>query len=932
MLFRSDAEADEIWDGVDKQMEKRHIRDRLKREAEEEAVMKAKTIQSKFADCRNALKDMSEDDWLAIPEVSDMTKKNKRQKREISAQSRFMPVPDSVLLGGASQASSGGGSGAPPEAPHDLRKIGEARGTMLGVRLDQASDSVTGQSVVDPRGFLSGLASVQVSSTSELSDIKKTRSLFQGITASAPKVPRSWIAQARFEESVGKIKRARQVILEGTEKCPLSEDVWLEAARLHPPEVAARLLALAVAKCPEAVNVWSAAAALESDPARRRIVRQRAIEQVPTSLKLWKELIEAEDDPQAAKNLLTRAVGWIPEALELWLALARLSDYAEAKKVLNSARKELPFERGVWIAAMELEESHGKQQVEQVEQVEVTVQDGEQASEADIAAEAEAARWKALHERLGKMAGMAVRTLGQAVSREEWWSTIYECEQQQFPATALALIPVILPLEMQAEEGVEDSIALWEDDANQAETAGHPLCAAGILQVLLQTHGMQCAPSVWEKWLEMLAGLRRVLEDAKGLIPLPHNLWAVYERAVEAHPRSEALWLGYSHCCWSELKVDKAREVLASAFSINPASEDVWLAAVRLELNVGNPSLALALIDRCLQTVPAPSARLWKKAVILRREMQKEEEAQTILRTACLTFPLDPSLLLLSAQICQSRAMQASPSASSFPAMAAATSAAWKAALQSLPSCHFLQMGLAKWMEFGSVPNVPRARSLWEIARHKWPEKPVIFMESLRFEWRQGQMDVGRGLLATGLKLHPQDGLLWMLRVGAAPKREQASRLKEAIAACEKNAPALLLAARLFAEQRKLKQALLFVERALSADDDWGDAWGFLWKCLESQKRMEEQQQQSLEKREEASNSSNASGNVSGYSEAQVQCLQRVERARPRHGEHWIWVSKRVGNRMWDSVAIMKAVSKTFDASIEHELTANWSPEWYRPE
>ena len=140
------------------------------------------------------------------------------------------------------------------------------------------------------------------------------------------------------------------------------------------------------------------------------------------------------------------------------------------------------------------------------------------------------------------------------------------------------------------------------------------------------------------------------------------------------------------------------------------------------------------------------------------------------------------------------------------------------------------------------------------------------------------------------------------------------------------------MAARLFAEQRKFKQALLFVERALSADDDWGDAWGFLWKCLESQKRMEEQQQQSLEKREEASNSSNASGNVSGYSEAQVQCLQRVERARPRHGEHWIWVSKRVGNRMWDSVAIMKAVSKTFDASIEHELTANWSPEWYRPE
>ena len=34
----------------------------------------------------------------------------------------------------------------------DLTEIGAARTTMMGVKLDQASDSVKGQTVVDPKG------------------------------------------------------------------------------------------------------------------------------------------------------------------------------------------------------------------------------------------------------------------------------------------------------------------------------------------------------------------------------------------------------------------------------------------------------------------------------------------------------------------------------------------------------------------------------------------------------------------------------------------------------------------------------------------------------------------------------------------------------------------------------------------------------------
>lgn len=42
----------------------------------------------------------------------------------------------------------------------------------------------------------------------------------------------AWIASARLEEVTGKLQAARNLIMKGTEECPKSEDIWLEAARL----------------------------------------------------------------------------------------------------------------------------------------------------------------------------------------------------------------------------------------------------------------------------------------------------------------------------------------------------------------------------------------------------------------------------------------------------------------------------------------------------------------------------------------------------------------------------------------------------------------------------------------------------------------------------------------------------------------------------
>jgi pre-mRNA-processing factor 6 len=67
----------------------------------------------------------------------------------------------------------------------------------------------------------------------EIGDIKRARMLFDSLVKSNPKHAPGWIAAARLEEHAGRMVAARKLIKAGCEQCPKSEDVWLEAARLH---------------------------------------------------------------------------------------------------------------------------------------------------------------------------------------------------------------------------------------------------------------------------------------------------------------------------------------------------------------------------------------------------------------------------------------------------------------------------------------------------------------------------------------------------------------------------------------------------------------------------------------------------------------------------------------------------------------------------
>ncbi|GMT32217.1 hypothetical protein PFISCL1PPCAC_23514, partial [Pristionchus fissidentatus] len=287
-----DEEADKIYNTVDDRIDERRKdhREKKYKEAIEKYRKERPKIQQEFSDLKRQLSNVSEDEWAAIPEVGDARNKAKRNART----EKFTPMTDSMLAMATSYGDTGssidgrvqsgmmstiggmqstmGGmmstlgtvgagwqsgikSGA-ASSDLDLIKIGQARNKIMDIKLNQVSDSVTGQTVVDPKGYLTDLQSMIPTYGGDISDIKKARMLLKSVRETNPKHPPAWVASARLEEVVGKLQVARNLIMEGCDHNKKSEDIWLEAVRLHPPETSKSIVAAAVRSLPHSVRIW----------------------------------------------------------------------------------------------------------------------------------------------------------------------------------------------------------------------------------------------------------------------------------------------------------------------------------------------------------------------------------------------------------------------------------------------------------------------------------------------------------------------------------------------------------------------------------------------------------------------------------------------------------------------------------------------------
>ncbi|KAL4171204.1 hypothetical protein KRP22_009302 [Phytophthora ramorum] len=772
---QDDQEADDVYEQVDERMDSRRKRRREIRQLEElkKARKEMPKISDQFADLKSSLQSMSDAEWEMIPDIGDYSLKYKTNTALQKRNEMFAPVPDSVLGANAGQTTSvsgtitpaGNGMETPSGMMSSVTGLAGARGAQLSHKLDKMSDSISGQTVVDPKGYLTDLNSIKLTSDAEIGDIKKARLLLRSVTLTNPKHGPGWIAAARLEEVAGKIVQARKIIAQGCESCPTQEDVWLEASRLQNPENAKTILAKAVRHVPKSVKVWLQAAQLENDDELKKLVMRRALEFIPNSVKLWKALIELED-VDGARILLGRAVECVPQAVDLWLALARLETYENAKKTLNKARAAIPTEPSIWITAAKLEEA--------------------QAKNLDMI------------DRIIQLALKSLQKHQVVMNREMWLKEAEACEQADAPLTCAAIVRASLDVGVEPE----DRKRTWMDDAENSINRGALLTAKAVYASALKVF-----PGKKSIWLRAVALEKRV-QEGKSSEPVEQLL----QKAVTSCPHAEILWLMAAKEVWTNGSVDNARLILRQAFSANPNSEAIWLAAVKLEWENDEIDLARALLAKA--RAQAPSPHVWMKSVLLERECaENRKDEEDLVLEGIKLYPDFPKLHMMAGQFYEA---QDPPDYEKAKKM-------YREGIQHCPKSIPLWTLSSRLEE--KMNGVTKARSVLEMARLKNSKNDALWLEAARLEARWDNPKGQEMLMAKALQECPESGILLAESIDIAPRAQQKRASFTALKKKDNDPSVCLSVAKLFWQERKYSKARKWLERTVQLESDFGDAW-----------------------------------------------------------------------------------------------------------
>lgn len=755
----------------------RELREKAEREEYERDNPK---IQQQFADLKRALGTVSDEDWANLPEVGDLTGKNRRSKQAL--RQRFYAVPDSVIAGARDASELGttvmdegsAGGDVADGTMTNFADIGAARDKVLKVKLDQASqgsgtDSIAGSSTsIDPKGYLTSLAKSQMSEgEAQVGDIKRVRVLLESVIRTNPKHAPGWIAAARLEEFAGKIVAARSIIARGCDFCPKSEDAWLENIRLNDNHNAKIIAANAIQKNDRSVRLWTEAMQLETEPRAKKAVIRKALDHIPQSVMLWKEAVNLEEDPSDAKLLLAKATEIIPLSVELWLALARLETYENAQKVLNKARRAIPTSHEIWIAAARLQEQMGN------------------TTKANVM----------------KLAVQKLAEASAMLKREEWITEAEKCEDEGAILTCGNIVRETLGWGLDEDDDRKD---IWMEDAKSSIGRGKYETARAIY-----AYSLRIFVNSRKLWLAAAD-----LEKNHGT---KEALWQLLEKAVEACPQSEVLWMMLAKEKWQAGEIDNARRVLGRAFNQNPNNEDIWLAAVKLEAENQQPEQARELLATARQE--APTDRVWMKSVAFERQLGNIEATLDLVNQALQLFPSAAKLWMMKGQVYEGEGKM--------PQAREAYSTGTKACPKSVPL----------WLLYSRLEekagSIAKARSVLDRARLAVPKSPELWTESVRIERRGNNISQAKVLMAKALQEVPDSGLLYSESIWHLEARTQRKpRALEAIKKVDNDPILFVTIARIFWGERRLEKAQNWFEKAILLDSDIGDTWAWYYKFL----------------------------------------------------------------------------------------------------
>ena len=757
-----------------------------------------------------------------------MTGRNKRA-REARLNNRFYAVPDSVIAGAASSGqldTSISTSDTSDGTMTNFASIGQAQQSALQVRLDSAAANTSGTETslgIDHKGYLTSLEKSELKAGEvPVEDINRARILLESAVKTNLRNGPGHVALCRLEEFAGKLTTARKVIARGCELCPHSIDCWQENIRINRENLHnAKIIAANALKLnPRAVSLWMSAVELESTSSAKKRVLRQALDHNSQSVLLWKSLINETENEDEVRLLFAKAVETVPLAEELWLGYSRLCDpgmcsrleftireittanviIEKAQIVLNQARKAIPTSSAIWIQAARLQEQLGANVM------------------------------------VSKIMERAVKSLAREnamLKREEWIKEAYKCEEEGAILTCTAIINSTLAWGLDEDDDRKET---FTEDAREAISQGKYETARAIY-----AYGLRIFYQSKTLW-QAAADLEKNHGTREALLQL-------LEKAVDACPGSEALWLLMVRERFSAGEFDEARRVLARAFTQLPGNENIYTRAVDLEIDAKQFNQARDFLR--IARNEASTDRIWIRSATFERNLGNIDEALDLANQALQLFPKAWKLHAIKGQLYESmsKLLEAQE--------------AYAIGTRASPKAVPLYILLSRVQERSGA--IVRARSTLDRARLAIPKNDVLLCECVRLERRAGNMAAANKLMAQALQEVPNSGLLWTEKIMHLESRTQRKpRALEAIKKVDNDPILFVTVARIFWGERRLEKAATWFEKAIVLDADLGDTWAWYYKFLGQH----------------------------GIPEKNEEVLSKIAMAEPKHGEIWQQVAK----------------------------------------
>jgi len=797
---KDDEEADAIYQDIDNRLKNRNKR-RLSPDEDEEKENNLTKISNQFVDLKKSLSSVTEDQWASLPEVGDLTKRNKRHRKLLQEQKRTYAAPDTLI--------AGMGSAGNTDTSVDLGALTSERQKLLGSKIDSNFD-FNNDDGIDSVSYLDEISNLSQNNDEE---IKKIKTILNSFTKADPKKPEGWIARARLEEFSKSFEAAKRLIQQGCSNCPFDENIWLENVRLNRSDVkfAKIIVAEGVRLNSKSLKLWLKAVELEQEIFNKKRVIRKALESLPTSSELWKEAINLEENIEDKIKISEKATELVPEDEELWLTLIELQPYAVAKSTLNKARKILPNNVNIWLTACKLEFINNPTS--------------------------------------DKVEKMVKKTFNECrdLSRDEWYRHAINFENMELSYITTIIVDVLLS----QDENISYASLVSEADKYEENIFVYK----AILNFIVMKFPKKTV--IW----------RRLIELYKVHFELS-ELYKIFENIIEILPKNPIFWLMYSKEVWKNGDINTAKTILSRAFQNLSSNADIWLALIKLQSVEKNYEEVNVLFQEA--KVKVNNERIWYKYVTFLRQVGSKNEAFDAIEEGLSTFPKCWKLYMQKAQLFKEQ--DDLSKARNIISIGTKT----------IPESVELWIYLSD-LDY-QLDNGTRARSDLDLALLKNPKSDKLWVAKLELEQKLQNTDQINVMLTKALKEFPHSSYLWGFNLKFNTKKSLRKTLyQDALNATNNSVRILIIIGYNFWIDGKFDKAKRWFERAIIADEDFGDSWAWYYNFLIKNNEPQEE--------------------VDSF-------LKKFSDVEPRHGDVWPHISKKIENLDKPAIEILKLVAE----------------------